>query len=103
MQRRWCAAVCDIGAYEQQFADCNENGVSDADDLATVGDCDGNGVPDECQADADGDGVIDACEPALAPAPEAAACGCGAATAVLMSLWAMGLTKLARRRRVRQS
>jgi hypothetical protein len=26
-------------------------------------DCDGNGVPDECQPDFDGDGLIDACDP----------------------------------------
>lgn len=63
--------------------DCNSNGVLDSCDIAsgTSGDCDGNGVPDDCQpntdcnnngirdlceaagrADCDGDGVTDYCE-----------------------------------------
>ncbi len=44
--------------------DCNENGISDAEDVAseTSEDCNGNGVPDECEADCDGDGTPDDCE-----------------------------------------
>ncbi|MBC8310607.1 MAG: hypothetical protein ISR75_06870 [Phycisphaerales bacterium] len=44
--------------------DCNENGVSDIEDIAnqTSMDCDQNGVPDECQPDCDGDGWIDVCD-----------------------------------------
>ncbi|MCA9242351.1 MAG: choice-of-anchor D domain-containing protein [Phycisphaerales bacterium] len=44
--------------------DCNANGQPDANDIAngTSADCDGDGVPDECQPDSDGDGVIDACD-----------------------------------------
>jgi hypothetical protein len=46
--------------------DCNDNGRDDAKDIAlgTSADCDGNGVPDECQPceDCDGDGVLDVCE-----------------------------------------
>ncbi|MFQ5414581.1 MAG: hypothetical protein ACE5E6_09010 [Phycisphaerae bacterium] len=45
--------------------DCNNNGVNDQDDIAdgTSEDCDGGGVPDECEPDFDGDGVIDLCDP----------------------------------------
>jgi len=45
-------------------ADCNGNGVEDAQDISggTSQDCDVNGVPDECQPDTDGDGTIDACD-----------------------------------------
>jgi hypothetical protein len=44
--------------------DCNGNGIDDLVDIAnqTSFDCDGNGVPDECQPDCDGDGWIDACD-----------------------------------------
>jgi hypothetical protein len=51
--------------------DCNANGVGDRQDITggTSADCDGNGVPDECQPDSDRNGIIDACE---------GACGCGA-------------------------
>jgi len=46
------------------FTDCNGNGIDDAQDIAsgTSEDCDGDGVPDECQPDCDGDGTPDACE-----------------------------------------
>ena len=46
------------------FVDCNNNGVDDSEDIAngTSEDCDGNGVPDECQPDCDGDTIPDACE-----------------------------------------
>lgn len=46
------------------ITDCNGNGVDDAQDIATGAslDCDGNGLPDECEADSDGDGIIDACD-----------------------------------------
>jgi hypothetical protein len=47
-------------------ADCNNNGVEDAEDLtaATSDDCNNNGVPDECEsaADCNGNGVADLCE-----------------------------------------
>lgn len=46
--------------------DCNNNYVADGVDIfeGTSGDCDANGVPDECQVDSDGNGTIDPCEPA---------------------------------------
>jgi hypothetical protein len=46
------------------FVDCNNNGVDDALDISngTSNDCDGNGVPDECQPDCDNDGLPDVCE-----------------------------------------
>jgi hypothetical protein len=53
-------------------------------------DCDANGVPDSSQPDSDGDGTIDACE---------GPCGCGATSAVMMSLWALSMVKLSRRRK----
>lgn len=50
-------------------ADCNGNGIPDADDLAagTSLDCNGNLLPDECEEDCDGDGVPDSCQLAAAP------------------------------------
>ncbi len=47
--------------------DCNENGVDDATDIAEGRslDCNGNGVPDECEpgfVDCDGNGLDDACQ-----------------------------------------
>jgi len=43
--------------------DCDQNGLSDATELAigSATDCDANGVPDSCQPDSDGDGVPDSC------------------------------------------
>jgi hypothetical protein len=54
---------CDIGAYEQQFEDCNTNGT-----------------PDEDEPDVDEDGTIDACDGCPHDARKAAPgqCGCGA-------------------------
>lgn len=49
---------------DEPWVDCNENGVSDACDLATgtSADVDGDGIPDECQvscaADLDGDEIV---------------------------------------------
>ena len=49
-----------------QVADCNGNGVADADEILSglALDCDGNGVPDDCQPclDRDRNGLLDACE-----------------------------------------
>ncbi|MGB0716882.1 MAG: hypothetical protein ACPGXK_13450 [Phycisphaerae bacterium] len=44
--------------------DCNNNGLSDADDLlaGTSLDCDENAVPDECQADCNENDVADTCD-----------------------------------------
>ena len=50
--------------------DCNGNGVSDPDEIASgaTSDCDADGVPDECQIadapslDCDANGVLDSCE-----------------------------------------
>ena len=49
----------------QLLGDCNGNGEPDNCDLAdeTSSDCDGNLRPDECDPDADGDGNPDACDP----------------------------------------
>ncbi|MBI4716336.1 MAG: right-handed parallel beta-helix repeat-containing protein [Planctomycetes bacterium] len=53
---------CDIGAYEQQFADCDQNGVFDLIDVGqgTLPDDNNNGVPDGCEVigDIDGNGVV---------------------------------------------
>ena len=44
--------------------DCNGNGRMDGEDIemGASEDCNGNDVPDECEADGDGDGVIDDCD-----------------------------------------
>lgn len=39
------------------FSDCDQDGVLDGGK-----DCDGNGVPDECDPDCDGDGIPDDCD-----------------------------------------
>jgi len=55
--------IVDIGAYEFG-GDCNGNGIVDLQDIdiGTSQDCDGNGVPDECQPDCDNDDTPDVCE-----------------------------------------
>lgn len=54
----------DILAATLIFPDCNNNGVSDSDDITngTSADCDTDGIPDECEVDSDGDGTIDDCD-----------------------------------------
>lgn len=46
------------------LADCNSNGIPDADDIANGNsqDCDANAVPDECDNDSDHDRIPDACD-----------------------------------------
>lgn len=58
------AVVSAARADRAMAADCNQNGIEDAVDIATLAslDCDVNGVPDECQPDSDGDGTPDACD-----------------------------------------
>jgi len=59
-----------------QIVDCNENGITDARDIATgfSTDCDGNLIPDECDVasdpalDCDGNGTLDACDLQANPA-----------------------------------
>ena len=53
-----------IFAVSLAVRDCNDNGVSDAQDITggTSADCNTNGVPDKCEVDTDGDGVIDPCD-----------------------------------------
>lgn len=45
-------------------ADCNDNGISDSEDIiaGTSEDCDGNGIPDECQADCNANLIPDTCD-----------------------------------------
>ena len=49
--------------FPNSTTDCNGNGISDDNDIAsgTSGDCNANGLPDECESlgDADDDGDID--------------------------------------------
>ncbi len=56
------------------YADCNANGVSDVDDVAsgTSPDCNANGIPDECDvADCNGNGRPDSCDIADGTSPDA--------------------------------
>ena len=44
--------------------DCNDNDIVDADDIlaGVSNDCDGNGIPDECESDVDNDGIFNPCD-----------------------------------------
>jgi len=60
--------LADIGADEFVPGDCNDNGVPDADDIAsmTSTDLNVNGIPDECErdvSDCNSDGIADVCDP----------------------------------------
>jgi len=46
------------------FADCNQNGVPDTEDIAggISDDCNANAIPDECEMDCNGNGVQDSCD-----------------------------------------
>ncbi|MCH8881350.1 MAG: hypothetical protein IID34_15900, partial [Planctomycetes bacterium] len=62
--------IVDMGPYEYDPDDCNNNDIPDADDLAdgTSIDCDGqngNGIPDECEADCNNNEQADSCDIAL--------------------------------------
>jgi hypothetical protein len=50
--------------FVRLFPDCNENGISDIGDLdsGTSDDCDGDWIPDECEADCNGNGEPDDCD-----------------------------------------
>ena len=50
--------------YLRISRDCNGNGTEDLQDIddGISEDCDGGGIPDECEDDFDGDGAIDACD-----------------------------------------
>lgn len=51
--------------FPASSVDCNRNGVFDALDIASSGsmDCNGDGVPDECQLDCNHNGLHDSCDP----------------------------------------
>jgi hypothetical protein len=50
--------------FVRLFPDCNENGIPDTSDVlsGTSDNCNGNIVPDECEADCNGNGVADDCD-----------------------------------------
>jgi subtilisin family serine protease len=82
-----CAAVaalladCNCGGGAVWSPDCNGNGIPDECDVQGDGgsDCNGNGIPDECELDQDADGTIDDCDgcPADGGKVGAGQCGCG--------------------------
>ena len=55
--------IVDMGAYEYGD-DCNDNDISDDQDIAagTSIDCSGNGIPDECEPDCNLNGLADSCD-----------------------------------------
>jgi len=57
--------------------DCDRDCISDADEIAagTSLDCDGNGIPDECE-DCDGDGLANACDIAACPPGDLSCADC---------------------------
>ncbi len=63
----WCAGTppgVRVGADGCPAEDCNNNFTDDGLDISAgySSDCNGNGIPDECEADTDADGVINACD-----------------------------------------
>ncbi len=53
---------CDGNGVPDECEDCNSNGLADACDIAAgAPDCNGNGLPDECDRDCNGDGIPDDC------------------------------------------
>jgi len=61
----------------RHFVDCNDNGVDDADDIAsgTSEDCNSNGIPDECEKDCNSNGIPDDCDIASGTSPDCNANG----------------------------
>ncbi len=74
----------DMGAYEADPGDCNNNGNPDPNDIASGSseDCNNNNIPDECESlpDSDGDGEPDCSDECPADPNKILAgdCGCGA-------------------------
>ena len=56
--------IVDMGPYEYDPNDCNNNDTSDLDDIAdgTSQDCNANTIPDECEIDCNGTGQPDDCD-----------------------------------------
>ncbi len=54
---------CNGNGLPDECEDCNNNGLADACDIdAGAPDCDGNGLPDECDPDCNSTGIPDACD-----------------------------------------
>jgi hypothetical protein len=55
---------CNDQVDEGPGPDCNGNGIPDDCDISMLAsfDCDGNGIPDECEADCNGNGFHDSCD-----------------------------------------
>lgn len=53
-----------IAGLIEIITDCNENGISDSEDIAggTSQDCNDNGMPDECESDCNDNGLADECD-----------------------------------------
>lgn len=71
-------SVVHVRSLEAMTADCDADGVSDgpAIDAGLVSDCDGNRIPDACEAiDCDRSGVSDRCEVMPIPVAEPSAAG----------------------------
>ncbi|MCH8880917.1 MAG: right-handed parallel beta-helix repeat-containing protein, partial [Planctomycetes bacterium] len=56
--------IVDMGPYEYDADDCNNNDIPDADDIEneTSIDCDENAIPDDCEVDCNNNGQVDACD-----------------------------------------
>jgi len=53
-----------VNALAALRADCNDNDLDDSADISGGGsdDCNGNGIPDECEDDCNGNGITDDCD-----------------------------------------
>jgi len=56
--------IVDMGPYEYDADDCNNNGIPNKEDLAngTSEDCNDNGIPDDCELDCNGNDQQDDCD-----------------------------------------
>ncbi len=63
----WTGTI-DVGQNINYIIDCNFNGLDDSEEIAAAAelDCDGSGIPDECEFDGsndtNADGVLDSCQ-----------------------------------------
>ena len=89
----------------EPWPDCNADGTPDAVNIADLisTDCNGNGIPDECEPDTDGDGTIDDCDASfdlmaidptsISQIPSISTCGMGMVQMLALTLVGLGFLR----------